>query len=193
MALHSVQLPRGVCGARRANFIVCHIRPVAGMDPLHAGDNMTENAFDGLLCTIITQHREAERNRRLWLRIWAIMALSIAVLIGAGWYSVAQAQAAATAYEGDGIAWDYPTGVVNHAGFRLTIDGVTGNTQIAKDARQLRLADTVLKGQPVGKTYTIRLVATATAPAVNSAPAVLAINYQARPQLAPPTKVRAVP
>ena len=154
---------------------------------------MTENAFGNLLFTIIDAHREAERNRRLWLRIWSIMALSVAVLIGAGWYSVAQAQTAAVpAYEGGGLAWDYPANVSNHAGFRLTIDGVAGNTQIAKDARQIRLADTALKGQPVGKTYTIKLVATATAPAVNSAPSVLTINYQARPQLAPPTNTRTI-
>lgn len=161
------------------------------------GDDMTEREdgayFGILLHQIIDAHREAERNRRLWLRIWAIMAASMMVLIGAGWYSVAQAQTAATAYEGDGIAWDYPSGVANHAGFRLTIDGVAGNTQIAKDARQIRLADTTLKGQPLGKTYTIKLIATATAPAINSAPAALTIDYQARPKLSPPTNQRVVP
>ena len=41
---------------------------------------MNEDAFEGLLTTIIDTHREAERNRRLWARIWVILALSIGAL-----------------------------------------------------------------------------------------------------------------
>ena len=153
---------------------------------------MTEDAFNGVLTMIIDAHREADRNRRLWARIWVILALSITVLVGAGWYSLAQAQTAVPAYEGGALAWDYPANVPNHAGFLLTVDGVTGNTQIGKDVRQILLSNTTLKAQPFGKTYTLKLVAVAASPAVNSVPATIMIDYQARPRLAPPTNTRTI-
>ena len=47
---------------------------------------MSEDAFDGVLMTIIDTHREAERNRRLWARIWVILSATIGLfLLGAQW------------------------------------------------------------------------------------------------------------
>lgn len=104
---------------------------------------------------------------------------------------VVSAQAVAPAYEGGAFAWDYPANAANHAGFRLTIDGVTGNTPIGKDIRQIKFADTILAGKPFGP-YTVKLIATAVAPAANSPPATAKIEYQARPQLQPPTNTRTI-
>jgi hypothetical protein len=101
------------------------------------------------------------------------------------------AQTVVPAYEGGAFAWDYPADAANHAGFRLNIDGITGSTQIAKDLRQIKLTDTLLSGKPFGP-YTVRLVATATAPATNSTAAVLKIDYQARPSLITPTNTRVI-
>jgi hypothetical protein len=42
---------------------------------------MTEDAFEGLLTMMIDTHREAERNRRLWARIWWILGVSIGVFV----------------------------------------------------------------------------------------------------------------
>lgn len=105
---------------------------------------------------------------------------------------IAPAALAVPAYEGGGFAWDYPTAVENHSGFRLTIDGVAGGTNIGKDARQIAFADTILKAQPLGKTYVIKLIATASSPAINSAPATITIEYAARPRLISPTNVRTI-
>lgn len=150
--------------------------------------------FGILLHQIIDAHREAaECSRKLWNRIWLILAITIAVIAFSGWYGVAQAQTASVpAYEGGGLAWDYPAAVEHHSGFRLVIQGVPGNTQIGKDVRQIRLADTTLKDQPLGRAYTLSLIATAAAPAVNSAPATITIDYQARPRLIAPTNTRTI-
>lgn len=116
--------------------------------------------------------------------IWGAV---LALAVGGG----AAAQTAVPAYEGGALAWDYPSGAANHAGFVLVFDGVAGNTQIAKDVRRIPLSETTLKGQPF-KQYTARLVATATAPATNSAPATLLIDYQARLALVPPTGMKMI-
>ena len=49
---------------------------------------MTEDAFNGVLTMIIDTHREAKRNRRLWARIWVILAASIGVLAAGGWWAL---------------------------------------------------------------------------------------------------------
>lgn len=113
------------------------------------------------------------------------------VVLGLALAGIASAQTAVPAYEGGGLAWDYPSGAANHGGFRLTFDGVAGNTQIGKDVRSILFSATTLKGQPF-KQYTARLVATATAPGTNSAAAVLVFDYQARPQLVPPTGFKTI-
>ena len=47
---------------------------------------MNEDAFNGVLTMIIDAHREAERNRRLWVRIWVILSATIGLfLLGAQW------------------------------------------------------------------------------------------------------------
>jgi hypothetical protein len=126
------------------------------------------------------------------LYILGMIALVCAGMTGLLWMSKALAQTASVpAYEGAAFAWDYPSNTPNHTGFRLTVDGITGNTQIGKDVRQIPLADTVLKGKPFGA-YTVKLIAVAISPAVNSAPAVLAIDYLARPTLPMPTKIRTI-
>ncbi|NJL72301.1 MAG: hypothetical protein HC888_12340 [Candidatus Competibacteraceae bacterium] len=153
---------------------------------------MNEDHLYDIVGTIIDTHREAKRTRRLWRRIWAILALTIGVVAVGAWHSTAQAQTAVPAYEGAALAWDYPTNVPHHSGFRLTIQGVAGNTQIGKDVRQIPLANTTLKDQPLGKTYTLNLIAVATSPGINSAPATITIAYQARPNLVPPTNVRTI-
>jgi len=94
-------------------------------------------------------------------------------------------------YEGSSFAWDYATGVANHTGFKLTVNGVTGSTTFGKDVRQVKLSDTVLSGKPFA-TYTLRLVATAAPPAVDSLPATLVVEYQARPQLIAPTGLKII-
>lgn len=103
--------------------------------------------------------------------------------------AAASAQTLVPAYEGCAIAWDYPAAQTNHKGFALSLEGVSGATQIGKDLRTIPCADTLLKGKPFGP-YTLRLIATANSPAVSSPPAVLRIDYQARPTLVAPTNIR---
>jgi hypothetical protein len=152
---------------------------------------VSEQSFEGLLSMIINTHREAERTRRLWRRIWIILGVTTAAYALGAWHGTVQAQTV-PAYEGAALAWDYPADVQHHSGFRLTVQGIPGNTQLAKEVRQIPLADTVLKGQPLGKTYTINLIATAASPGINSAPATLTIDYQPRPRLISPTNVRTI-
>ena len=114
------------------------------------------------------------------LMVSAVLALAV---------SVASAQTLVPAYEGCAIAWDYPAATAHHKGFALSLDGVAGLMQIGKDLRQIPCADTPLKGKPFG-TYTLKLVATANAPALDSPAAVLRIDYQARPTLVAPTHIR---
>ncbi|NCU21667.1 hypothetical protein EOM89_13370 [Candidatus Falkowbacteria bacterium] len=116
------------------------------------------------------------------MRRLAILPLLIAA-------ATAAAQTVVPAYEGCALAWDYPQNTANHRGFSLSLDGVTGSTQIGKDLRQIPCTDTPLKGKPFGP-YTLRLVATASSPATHSPPAVLRIDYQARPTLLAPTNIR---
>jgi hypothetical protein len=92
------------------------------------------------------------------------------------------------AYEGSTIAWNYPSDTPNHRGFRLSIDTISGNTQFAKDVRSTTLDNTVINGLPFG-IYTMRLIATANSPALNSAPAVIKIDYQPRPVLPTPSNI----
>jgi hypothetical protein len=124
------------------------------------------------------------------LNLLAMIALVCGGALMLPWASKAAAQTV-PAYEGGGFAWDYPAAVPNHGGFALTVEGIAGSTAIAKDARQIKIVDTVLAGKPFGA-YTVRLIATAISPAKDSAPAVRAIDYKARPQLAPPTNTRTI-
>jgi hypothetical protein len=115
--------------------------------------------------------------------------LSATLALGALAAPAASAQTLVPAYEGCAIAWDYPAATAHHKGFALSLDGVTGRTEIGKDLRQIPCADTPLKGKPFG-TYTLKLVATANSPALESSAAVLRIDYQARPTLVAPTNIR---
>jgi hypothetical protein len=127
------------------------------------------------------------------LYIAGMLALIVGGTLGLLWLNSAYAQTAPVpGYEGGGFAWDYPVDEPYHAGFTLTIDGVVGSTQIGKAVRQILFADTALKGQPLGKTYTAKLIATATSPAKNSAPAIVTFEYLARPQLRTPTNTRTI-
>jgi hypothetical protein len=104
--------------------------------------------------------------------------------------SKALAQTASVpAYEDCALAWDYPEGVEHHRGFALAIEGVAGNTQIAADARSIACSAI---GLTAFGPYTLRLRATASSPARNSEPAVIAIDYLARPVLPMPTKIRTI-
>lgn len=98
---------------------------------------------------------------------------------------------AVPAYEGGSFAWTYPTTAANLASFRITIDGVAGSTTVGKDLREIKFDATTLKGKPFA-TYTAKLVAVATPPAVDSAPVSMIIEYQARPQLVPPTGFKVI-
>lgn len=123
------------------------------------------------------------------MRLTLLSATRALGALGALAAPVASAQTLVPAYEGCAIAWDYPAATANHKGFALSLDGVTGRVQIGKDLRQIPCADTPLKGKPFGP-YTVRLVATAASPALDSAAAVLRIDYQARPTLVAPTTIR---
>jgi hypothetical protein len=122
------------------------------------------------------------------LYIAGMIVMTCALMLGLLWLNSAMAQTASVpAYEGCTLAWDYPADVEHHRGFALAIEGVAGNTQIAKDARSIACSAI---GLTAFGPYTLRLRATATSPARNSAPVVIAIEYQPRPQLQPPTNIR---
>jgi hypothetical protein len=95
------------------------------------------------------------------------------------------AGASTTAYQGCSFAWDYPDAVEYHAGFELTIDGLSDPIVIASDQRKIACDATPLKTAKFGA-YTARLIAIAEEPAVNSDPATLEFTYMARPKLLPP-------
>lgn len=98
---------------------------------------------------------------------------------------------AVPAYEGGSFAWTYPTAAPNLASFRITIDGVAGSTTVGKDLREIKFDLTGLKGKPFA-TYTGKIVAVAAPPALDSTAVPMVIEYQARPQLAPPTGFKVI-
>lgn len=98
---------------------------------------------------------------------------------------------AVPAYEGGSFAWTYPAAAPNLSGFKLTIDGVAGSTTVGKDIREIKFDATGLKGKPFA-TYTVKLTATAAPPAVDSVAVPIVVEYQARPQLVPPTGFKVI-
>lgn len=99
----------------------------------------------GLLMTFIDAHREAERTRKLWARIWVILGVTIGAYALGGWYSVAHAQTA-PAYPGCRLAWDY-TWTVPGDGFPVQVDG-KWVAKIPQDAREVTCAQLKLTDGP---------------------------------------------
>ena len=99
---------------------------------------MTADAFEGLLLTIIDTHREAERNRKLWARIWAVLALSIGVFALGGWHRLANAEPV-KAYPGSKLLWDYEW-TVPGGGFPIQVNG-SWVVRAAMDVREIPLSE----------------------------------------------------
>ena len=142
--------------------------------------------FGILLHQIIDTHREAERNRKLWARIWAILALSITVLVGAGWYSLAHAEPV-PAYEGCTLAWDYPEAQASLVqSFGIHIDNRTPSIPLGGSARSIPCADL---GLTLGQTHLIKVRAW-NRQLGHSPFAEITVKYQSRPEMVAPTNIR---
>ena len=147
---------------------------------------MSEDAFNGVLTMIIDTHREAERNRKLWARIWAILALSITVLVGAGWYSLAHAEPV-PAYEGCTLAWDYDESVAHLVeSFFFNVDTRPGHTQVGGQARSIPCATLNLT---LGNIHLLKV--RAHSKSLGYSPfAEITVAYQPKPAMVAPTNIR---
>jgi len=145
----------------------------------------SESGFSGILDTIIDTHREAERTRKLWARIWAVLALSIAVLSWSAWYSVAHAEPV-PAYQGCTLAWDYPDDAQAQIGGFGVFVGDRRAAAAKPEARSVPCDDL---GLTFGETVLLKVRAWGLNGG-HSEWATLEATYLPTPVVAPPTRVR---